>query len=461
LKRLSKETGFVYSGLFLFFCITSLFCFFSEGTYESGDSIQHFLISKYSFRHPHLFLDHWGKPFFTLISSPFSQFGFTGIAVFNTLCATLTGWAVYHICLELQIKNSCLAPLFALFTPIYYVVIISGLTEIFFGLILCLSVLLFIKRKCVQGSILISFLPFVRSEGYLLLPLFALILLNQRRWKEIFLLAAGSIIYSVVGYFYYHDILWLAHQNPYKGAKDIYGSGPLFWFISENEFLLGIPLVVLFLLGLISYSFKKNHRSIEEKILIIGCFAIYFVAHSIFWWKGLFGSLGLIRVIAAVTPLSAIIALQGLQLIMDLIKNSIAQKIFTITVMALVVWIPFKQHQFPRPLDHKDALVKEAAQWIKDEGLDDRRTFYLYPYLSLFLDKDPFDNTQLAGLWSRNLETIKKGDLVFYETFFCPNEGRLPLEILVKDPNLQLLNHFSLKDASPSSFDIYVFQRMK
>jgi hypothetical protein len=459
LKITLRETNLVYTGLFLFFCVTSLFCFFSEGTYESGDSIEHFLIAKYSFKHHQLFLHHWGKPFFTLFSSAFAQFGFKGITIFNTLCATLTGLIVYHICKQLKIEQAWIAPLFALFTPIYYVVIISGLTEIFFGLVLTLSIFLFLKHRFTLGAILISFLPFVRSEGYLLLPLFAMVLAYHKKWTSIFLLGSGFIIYSVAGYFYYHDLLWVIHENPYKGAEDIYGSGSLFWFVSKNEFLLGTPLVILFLLGLISYALKKNASSFEEKILIIGGFAVYFLAHSVFWWRGIFGSLGLIRVIAGVAPLSAIVALRGFNFLLHSIKNTLVQKILTGLIILLVIWMPFKQHQFPRPIDHEATLIKETTTWLKTNNLDNRKLFSLYPYIPLLLNKDPFDGREHSGLWSSSLANIQKGDIIIWESHFCPQEGRVPLEKFTADPQVELLKQYHTEDKN-LPFDIYIFQRL-
>lgn len=41
----------------LMFCIS----FFSEGTFDPGDGVRHYLISRYSWQHHYLFLDSWGK----------------------------------------------------------------------------------------------------------------------------------------------------------------------------------------------------------------------------------------------------------------------------------------------------------------------------------------------------------------------------------------------------------------
>ncbi|MFN7690454.1 MAG: hypothetical protein ACK5QU_05180, partial [Bacteroidota bacterium] len=62
----------------------------SQGTYDPGDGVQHYLIAKYALHHPHLLLDHWGKPIYTLLCMPFAQFGFIGSNIFHLLCNTFT-----------------------------------------------------------------------------------------------------------------------------------------------------------------------------------------------------------------------------------------------------------------------------------------------------------------------------------------------------------------------------------
>jgi hypothetical protein len=83
-----KTALLLLSALAVFFAILTAY---SEVTYDVGDGIRHFMVSKYSWQHSNLFMYSWGKPFFTLISSPFSQFGINGIYFFNILCGVLSG----------------------------------------------------------------------------------------------------------------------------------------------------------------------------------------------------------------------------------------------------------------------------------------------------------------------------------------------------------------------------------
>src|SRR5262245_38089239 len=64
----------------------AVFALASSGVYFDDD-LQHFLISHYSWRHPHLLLDLWGRPAFTILYAPASALGFTAARLFSALLA--------------------------------------------------------------------------------------------------------------------------------------------------------------------------------------------------------------------------------------------------------------------------------------------------------------------------------------------------------------------------------------
>ena len=468
-SRMSRQNKFVFAFLSVFFLATAILAFLSTGTYESGDSIQHYLIAHYSFKHPELFLDDWGKPFFTLLSSPFAQIGFFGICLFNIMCGALTGFIAYRTALLFGWKNSWLAPLFALFAPIYYVTLISGLTEPLFGLVLMTGVYFTVLRKPTIAAIVVSFLLFVRSEGFLLLPLFAISFLLLRNLISCFLLLTGPLVYSFIGYFKYHTFFWILTENPYTGAKEIYGTGDLFHFLARNEFIWGTPLVVLFIIGFLTYFFRPKESAAIELLLIPGVFYIYLLAHSLFWWKGLFGSLGLIRVIAGIMPLSGLIALKGFNLLMEFISKikwraiPLIRIVLTVIICGLVVLMPFKQHRFPRDLGYEDEVIKEAATWLKQNQPGKPKIYHLFPYLCVFLQTDPFDENKYEPLWALKTSEAPGGSIIVWDSHYCPNEGKMGLDLFAGKESLELLNSFKADSskipADKQPFEVYVFRK--
>jgi ABC-type cobalt transport system substrate-binding protein len=78
LKKLQANLKEIYLVVFLLIiCAVVLITWSlkSTGSHAGADDLFHTEIAKYSWKYPHLLFDHWGKPFFTLIASPFAQFG--------------------------------------------------------------------------------------------------------------------------------------------------------------------------------------------------------------------------------------------------------------------------------------------------------------------------------------------------------------------------------------------------
>ena len=168
----------------------------SEGFYGGADNISHYFIARYSFKYPHLFLEPWGRPVFTIMASPFCQFGFQGLKLFNVLLGCLTAFLAYLTAKKLNIDRSWLAIIFVIFTPMYFLMTLTGLTEIQFGFILMLAVYLFFDEKYIASAIIISFLPLSRSEGYALIPIFFIALILKRKYLALPFLISGLLLFQ-------------------------------------------------------------------------------------------------------------------------------------------------------------------------------------------------------------------------------------------------------------------------
>src|SRR5688572_30936065 len=104
-----------------FYAIVGVFTLlFFDGTADVGDSITHYLFAKSAPLHSTLYFDHWAKPLYVLLASPFAQFGFNGIKVFNLLNTLFTLWLIYKCAESLNLKNPLMAVLLAMFSPLYY-----------------------------------------------------------------------------------------------------------------------------------------------------------------------------------------------------------------------------------------------------------------------------------------------------------------------------------------------------
>jgi hypothetical protein len=454
-----------------------------NGTGDNGDSIMHYLFARYAPVHPELYFDHWAKPLFVLISSPFAQFGFIGMKLFNLCVNLLTFHLTYLTARSLSLPNPLLSVVFLLFMPLYYILTFSGLTEPLFAFFLIGAVYLAVQRKFLLAAIVVSFMPFVRSEGLIIMIVFGCWLLVKKQWKYLPLLLTGHLVYSVAGYFVYHDLLWVFTKIPYSSLEPKYGSGPLLHFIFQLNYVIGIPLYFLLVAGILSYpwhwfrSYQNqdrfqpgssyqdrlnlqpvNQKSVviysDETILILAGFFLFLIAHSLFWYLGIFNSMGLKRVLIGVAPLMSLIALRGYNLITAELftKYKLAGQITGGMLLAYLLIFPFTHNPAAinwnqdMKLTREQALAKAVASYVKANPVQlQNKLLYTHPYLSEVMNIDHFDERRRQDLTFQNIDQMQSGDKLIWENWFAVVESKTTLERILNSPGLVREINFSSK----------------
>lgn len=451
----------------LVFLSLFLLALFSHGVYDPGDGIMHYQFAHYAWKHPVLLLDHWAKPVYTLLCSPFAQFGYNGAVFFNLLCLCTTGFLAWKTAEQWKIPFAWAAAPLAIFAPIALPVGVSGLTEPLFALVLMTGIYFTAKGRNGLAAIIISFLPFVRTEGFFLAPVFGLVFLLRRDFISIALLATGTLLYSVIGGFVFHDFLWVIHRNPYKGAEAIYGRGPLLHFISLNEFTWGWGITALLVTGMLVYLLRKRFASTlqrDEMLLTGGIFWVFLILHSVFWWKGLFGSLGLHRVMACTIPLAVLISLRGFQLFSAFIPKRNAQIALLSAIIALQFFLSWRQHPLPFVESPQEKVLNESARWIKSEGDYRSRLMYCaHPYLAFAVQHDPWDAKEWKQFYCTCPEVkFKNGDLVLWESHFAQFDIPFPVQLLSQDTRFREIKRFgeipANKEEGNRKFAVVIFE---
>lgn len=428
-----------------------------DGVLDEGDAITHFQISMASWSDPGLFLHHWGKPVFTLLSSPFSQAGFTGLLIFNALCGSLVGYACWRILIRSGIPAAWAVIIPVAFTPVFITSIIAGHTEISFAAVLVTAIWLVFKERPILGALIVSFLPLVRTEGFLIIPCFGLLFLLHRNWRAVLALGAGCALYSLIGWGYYGDLFWIITENPYRGAEGIYGSGNLWHFFDHRQALIGDVLSILFVLGLaglVTGIIRKQVKLLDHWLLIVLAPLIIFVAfHTYAWYTGSFGSLGMLRVIACIAPLIGLIAMNVMRLyeVVSPNNSAIRATIIGVLVVVLMARVPFSMRQKLNPPKTQIAgMMDEVGNWWESSNYTEGVVFTYHPYLAFEMGIDRYDTTVVKDInWLQHdppSEKVASGDIIFWDAHFCPNEGGVSLDHLMNDPGLKLLKVFVPKD---------------
>ena len=441
----------IYLLLFIYAIAATLTIIIFDGTGDSGDSIYHYLFAKFAPLHPRLFFHHWAKPVYVLLASPFAQFGFIGIKVFNAIASSVTIFFTFKIAQELNIKNAIIASIVLLCSPLYFVLTFSGLTEPLFALFISIGLYALLKHQYITASLIISFLPFVRSEGLIIIAVFGLYLLLKKEWRSLPLLLVGHVVYSIAGFFIYNDLLWVFIEIPYASLSSGYGSGKLFHFIEQLIYVIGVPIYILFWIGIISIVWKsvKKRITLEIQILIFLAFLAFIVAHSLFWYLGIFKSMGLKRVLIGIIPLISIISLLGFNFITeDVFKNKRIHKLITQGfLISYILIFPFTSNPaaiiWERELDllEDQRAAIQVADFIDKNIEPDRLFVFAHPYLSEVLKIDHFDPNVRVDLAKGIMEQLKSGDIIIWENWFAVVERGVTKEYL--DNNAQLINLYN------------------
>ncbi|MBD2767054.1 DUF2029 domain-containing protein [Hymenobacter sp. BT664] len=435
--------------------------FITTNTYDSGDSIKHYLFARYAFQYPMNYLDSWAKPLFTLVASVPAQAGFMGMKLFQCGVVAVSAWCAYVVARSLRLPVPELAILFAYATPDYFIIQFSGLTEPLFGLVLVSAVMLAVTNRPGWSAALISWLPFVRSEGFILLGLWVVYFAWRRQWRYLPLLVVGYVVFSAVGAIVMHEPGWVFGHNPYATIS-VYGHGAWGHFVFNLPGLLGWVLLLLAVVGggrMVLDLLHPEHRQrplfSAELLLIYGSICVFIAAHTIFWALGLFNSFGMTRVLTVTAPLFAIVALRGLTWLAQLGRTPEAQRRIRIAAVVAVVAFLFLgtrqgfrwERDFTRPADQE--VLENAAAWIrKTYGQGTRPLAYEAVYIAIATKNNFFDPTEhppIAVSQDGRVESLPVGTLLVWDDWFAPTEGHVQLSKLRSDARFREL----YQDAKP------------
>ena len=449
--------GLSLAGLAVYFIAMA---FLSQGVLEPGDGIVHYNMAKYAPKYPELFLNHWGKPLFTILSSVFAQMGFPGMIVFNVILFCVASLFIYLWAEKRKNPFAWLSPLLLVSSYVYFDMVNAGMTEILFATILTATVYFFFGEKYILGSIIFSFALFSRPEANIILPIFFLFLLWKKQWKAVPFLATGFVLFSIIGYFHYKDLLWYFHKDPYQLVVPFYGHGELLHFVRNLQPICG-PVLLLFSLigvvGLLVALFTKNRSKAIDYLwlAVVPSIAVIFV-HSYIWWKGIHASIGLIRVMATIMPLLVILSLVVLNYLFYCLQkrmDSYRQKT-VLMVLPIILFILIMGNIRFSILPVKESpiqiLLSEAAQWYLEQH-NNKKLYYSDPYFGFKAKVDPY-NLGMAEAMYYTLDkndpsiNLQSGDIIMWEAHFGPTEAMLAKEKLTENPNFEILKTFIPKE---------------
>lgn len=437
---------------------------------DPGDGVMHFYYAQASWENPIFFLNHWGKPLFILLSSPFAQLGFNGSVGFQILTFILTCFIANLILKKLAVKPffSYLFPFLLILTNDYSTTILSPLTEPLFNLFCLIALFLFLKHKWILFAIIISFVPFLRSEGQLCVILALIILILNKQYKFIPFLLTGFILYGILGQLVFEDFWWYFTKSPYHWSNNIYGHGNWdHYFISYKNYI-GNHGLIFFLLAIISIILylKKIKITIELSSFIIFSYGLFFgilLSHSYFWAKGLNGSMGLTRITTQGMPLFLLVNINFVNLFLHKSSKKF-DNIASYVVIAISLFFIQFSAKWPIKISGPDLQLKQSSEFLKNNSNKKQSIFYSHPLLGFLMNENPFLKNQQSKLYDGHdieqdlRKLIKVGDFILWDNHFSKNEAGIPFNKICNLKELTMVNKFTSFKENQFEEGIYIFQ---
>lgn len=465
LPRLGWAVLVFSTGWFLYLAFTT------PGTVDGGDSIYHYFHIDRATQSIAAALRLWAKPFYTLMAAPAVALGgFTGLKLFNLLSAMAALGGATLIARKLGWKLYGLLPFLGLAAAVFPAQAFSGLTESFASLVLVASLLALLYERPALGYFLASLLPYCRSEAKILLPLFLVYGLYHRHFRSLPLLAAGSLIFSLMGAYFLGDWAWI-FRSPYRLDSDLYGHGSWPHYLRQLSIRLYSVLTLLTAAGVLLGFYRawqsRSYRSRTWLLIHLPALAIL-AGHTTVWALGIYASAGLGRVLDFVLPLFFLLTLEPLEALYRLASPKSKTLAFSLVLILtlLCAAMPYLQRNRPGYF-WQMALERTPRQKL----VEDLIVPYLHahyphfhrlvtdePYVGLALDINMVRSRRIKswGLFTDHPELFQREkDLLLWENRWRPQLKTGPAQ-LARDTCWQQVKSWEIKPyGKPEKFILY------
>jgi hypothetical protein len=220
----------------------------SDGFYQH-DEAGHFLGMLAFWQDPGSILGNWAKFGYKLMYVIPAKLGGAGLVIVMN-CLLAAGSALF-IGLALQAQKSKYAIagfLLVALQPLWLNLSFRNYSEIPTAFLLALAYYLHIRKKPLLAMLCVSYICTIRQEFYLVLGVYGLVLLFQKKWVAAFAGALFPIIQNFYGAYYtQNDYLYLYHQIAGQSqdlAKTYARQGGEHYFLTAMVIFGPIPVVL-------------------------------------------------------------------------------------------------------------------------------------------------------------------------------------------------------------------------
>jgi hypothetical protein len=449
------------AGVCLLLILFASYALRSTGSYYDDD-IAHYLIARFSWYHPELFFDRWGRPAFTLLYAPIALLGFGAVRLYSALIAAATCLGGLYLARLYQVRWYWLAAVFIGLQPEFLRQAFSSLTELTFAFVFCLALIAYKKQSWVVMALAVGWLPLARYESLPIVGVFALILIQRRKFYLLALVAAPLLVqngfWAVQGQNLSLLLFPLDHvlgPGPNHTIFD-YGTGDALFFIRLMPAAYGGLTLVLAGYGALRERFGILHLCI---LLAIGTLSIAY------WLLPTTGIAGYARYLAVVSPAVGVLAAIGLDKLLEGLaarfraaRPPLRAAITGVTTALVVVAMAASTLSSVQPfyLTQEQQIEIQAAQWLAGSPYQGRLVLGSDTYFVSAAGIDQYDSRRYLPITRPNIDQSPAGSIIVWDSHYS---GRLiyntPLQFLRDTTRFRPLQSWNGIDSQ-----VYIFEKL-
>lgn len=376
----------------------------------------HFLLARDAWKHPQILIGVWARPVFTLLYSLPAQIGYLPAKLFTGAVLAGTAWYAWRIAASMHFLRPWLVFLLLPIQPVVLLLSFDTMTEPLFALFLVAALHYRRAGRPWLAAVLVSFLPTIRPEGFFVAAFWGGLLLLDRRFRPVPVLAFGAILWWLAAWALTGDFFWLVHNWSYRG-RDVYGHGDAKWILDVGAEAWGPFVFPLVLIGL--------GRELACRRWTLPALALFFWAlQSVLWLGGLFGSAGYARYFVCVAPVAALLALSAL----DLAGRPVWKLVWTAALAGGLTWawIHALRYVDAQPWLRDAFAVREA--YASYSGPKPRRLAFSQAYMAVLFDVGAENALPAFRPREEGLERLRElgpGTVIFWDREVGPAWFRL------------------------------------
>ena len=433
----------------------------STGTYYDDD-IAHYTIAHFSWNHLELFFNTWGRPAFTILYSPAALLGFSAVRVFSAIIAGATCACGIYLARLYNVRWYWLAAVFIGLQPEFLRQSFSSLTELSFAFVFCITLIAHKKQNWLVMALASGWLPLARYESLPIVLLFALILMQQKKF-HLLLLVAGPLLVqngfwaikeqNVSFLLFPFDKLFGLNSN---AGKPDYRTGDAFYYFRLLPVAYGGIGFVLFCYG-----------ALREKVGVLHlCILLYMGTLSITYWllPGA-GVAGYVRHLSAVSPAVGVLSAIGLEKFFDSLTTVFSASaqhsckvVALVAKISIVLTLTFFTVRSVQPfyINKEQQVVMQAANWFKNSSYKDRLVLGSHAYFRYGIDIDIFDRSVFLPITVQNIYQSPKGSIIVWDSHYSHRlKWQTPLEILQDGTRFRLLQSWD-----SGKFKLFIYEKL-